>query len=395
MLLKGYPPDGRPALSYLGKPTGSLVGTADRPVGHLIPLPGKTGPRGPEGPQGPQGPEGPKGDTGDRGPEGPQGPRGYKGDKGDTGEQGPQGPQGEQGPQGPKGDKGDGLKLDETVNTYADLPTLSAADAGYTAYNQDDGMLYVWDGSSWPAEGNGAHIQGPEGPQGPQGPEGPQGPQGPQGDQGPQGIQGPKGDQGIQGVQGIQGPKGDAGTSLDIQATVATYGDLPSNPQPGDAYVVAADGLLYFFDGTAWPADGAGVPFVGPQGPQGIQGPQGEQGIQGVQGVQGDQGPKGDTGDTGPKGDKGDQGDPGPANTLSIGTVSNTTGSPSATITGTSPNQTLNLVLKQGAKGDKGDQGDQGPKGDQGDPGADGASISVVVTSSPGSTPNTLYLVPQ
>lgn len=69
---------------------------------------------------------------------------------------------------------------------------------------------------------------------------------------------------------------------------------------------------------------------------------------------------------TGPKGEPGadstvpgPQGDPGPANTLSIGTVTSST-TPAATITGTAPNQTLNLVL---AKGDKGDTGATGPAG--------------------------------
>jgi hypothetical protein len=60
--------------------------------------------------------------------------------------------------------------------------------------------------------------------------------------------------------------------SLDIEGTVPTYADLPASPVEGSAYVVAADGLLYFFDGTTFPADGAGVPFQGPQGIQGIQG---------------------------------------------------------------------------------------------------------------------------
>lgn len=52
----------------------------------------------------------------------------------------------------------------------------------------------------------------------------------------------------------------------------------------------------------------------------------------------------------------GAQGDPGPANTLAVGTVSSGA-YPSAAITGASPNQTLNLVLQQGPKGDKGDTG--------------------------------------
>ncbi|AEL17655.1 tail protein [Mycobacterium phage Theia] len=70
MRLKGYPTDGRPALSYLGSPTGSIVGSAERPVGHIISVPGQTGPRGPQGDIGPQGVQG------EQGPEGPQGPPG-------------------------------------------------------------------------------------------------------------------------------------------------------------------------------------------------------------------------------------------------------------------------------------------------------------------------------
>ena len=80
-----------------------------------------------------------------------------------------------------------------------------------------------------------------------------------------------------------------------------------------------------------------------------------------------------------PKGDKGDTGNTGPANTLTIGTV--TTGAASATITGTAPSQVLNLVIPQGIqgiqgiqgpKGDTGLQGPQGPKGDTGPQGVQG-----------------------
>lgn len=88
------------------------------------------------------------------------------------------------------------------------------------------------------------------------------------------------------------------------------------------------------------------------KGPQGIQGVKGETGAQGVQGIKGDagiQGVKGETGVQGIQGPKGDvgaqgiKGDTGPANSLSVGTVS--TGAAAATITGTPPNQTLNLTL--------------------------------------------------
>lgn len=66
-----------------------------------------------------------------------------------------------------------------------------------------------------------------------------------------------------------------------------------------------------------------------------------------LKGVQGAQGEKGE------KGEKGEIGETGPSNNLTIGTV--TSGDiATATITGESPNQTLNLVLPKGDKGDAG-----------------------------------------
>ena len=110
----------------------------------------------------------------------------------------------------------------------------------------------------------------------------------------------------------------------------------------------------------------------GPKGDQGIQGPEGPQGPKGSTGLQGEVGPKGDTGDTGPegpKGDKGDKGDegpastvPGPANNLTVGTV--TTGAADSnaevTVTGSSPNQSVNFTIPRGAQGAKGDPGNLG-----------------------------------
>jgi hypothetical protein len=101
---------------------------------------------------------------------------------------------------------------------------------------------------------------------------------------GPQGIQGqpgPQGPQGIQGIQGPQGPQGEPGAGLVINGSVATYADLPNNLTPADAghaYFVETDGKLYIWSGTAWPADGDGSQFQGPQGPTGPQGPQGPKG---------------------------------------------------------------------------------------------------------------------
>lgn len=125
-------------------------------------------------------------------------------------------------------------------------------------------------------------VKGAGGLRGETGPQGPEGPAGPQGPQGATGIQGE------QGVQGIQGPKGDPGAGLVITGSVNTYADLPNYLGPDDAgkaFFVQADGKLYVWSGTAWPADGEGSQFEGPQGPQGVQGPQGIQGPQGEPGA--------------------------------------------------------------------------------------------------------------
>jgi len=64
----------------------------------------------------------------------------------------------------------------------------------------------------------------------------------------------------------------------------------------------------------------------------------------------------------GEKGDTGNTGATGPSNTLAIGTVAKGDNA-EATITGTSPNQTLNLVLPKGDKGDTGATGTGIPSG--------------------------------
>lgn len=109
---------------------------------------------------------------------------------------------------------------------------------------------------------------------------------------------------------------------------------------------------------------------TGLQGPKGDKGDTGETGPQGIQGIQG---PQGVQGEVGPKGDKGDTGDKGPSNVLIIGTVESGN-TASATITGTSPSQILNLVLPKGDKGDVGPIGPQGIQGVQGDIGPQGAT---------------------
>ncbi|MFC2248554.1 carbohydrate-binding protein [Labrys portucalensis] len=122
----------------------------------------------------------------------------------------------------------------------------------------------------------------------------------------------------------------------------------------GAAYINTSNGDLYKKSAGAW-----GAPQGNIKGPQGIQG---AQGVKGDTGAQGPQGVKGDTGSQGPQGVKGDTGATGaagPANSLAIGTVASGA-SAGATITGTAPNQTLNLTLP---KGDTGATGATGPAG--------------------------------
>ena len=120
--------------------------------------------------------------------------------------------------------------------------------------------------------------------------------------------------------------------------------DSTASPDYGKVYLKGTANWVYAFTLTDLTA------IKGPQGPAGKQGPAGPEGKQGKDGAVG---PKGDTG---------------PANTLKIGTVTSG-GEAGAAITGTAPDQTLDLVLP---KGDKGDTGAVGPKGDTGPVGATG-----------------------
>ena len=70
-------------------------------------------------------------------------------------------------------------------------------------------------------------------------------------------------------------------------------------------------------------------------------------------------GPAGKDGRAGVDGVAGRDGAPGPAPSIKIGTVTSGT-TPSATITGTSPDLTLGLVLPKGDRGDKGETGAPG-----------------------------------
>lgn len=141
----------------------------------------------------------------------------------------------------------------------------------------------------------------------------------------------PQGIQGIQGPQGIQGVKGDTGaTGINWKGLWNEFTDYLAN----DAV---------FYGESSWFA--SGDPTIG-ETPGAIDSthwyPLALHGA---------------TGATGPAG---------PANVLSIGTVtaSEPGAAANATITGTSPSQTLNLVIPRGETGPMGPQGPQGNLGD-------------------------------
>ncbi len=165
------------------------------------------------------------------------------------------------------------------------------------------------------------------------------------------------------GRQGDPGPKGDPGQGISLSGSVAVYGDLPTGLGAADAgkgYLVQADGRLYVWDGAAFPANGAGAAFTGPQGPQG---PQGDAGPQGIQGPQGEPGPKGNTGDTGPQGPAGaDSTVPGPQGIQG----------PQGDTGPQGPQGIQGPQGEPGPKGNTGDTGPQGPQGPQGDAGPQG-----------------------
>ena len=78
-------------------------------------------------------------------------------------------------------------------------------------------------------------------------------------------IRGPQGPQGAAGAKGDPGERGADGTGIQIAGNVANYAALPSNlglADAGKGYLNDADGKLYIWSGTAFPANGAGTSRV-------------------------------------------------------------------------------------------------------------------------------------
>jgi hypothetical protein len=183
---------------------------------------------------------GPKGDPGAQGVPGEKGADGAPGIQGPAGEPGavgPQGPAGETGPQGPAGEDGKGIAIAGSVKDWGSLPKdLGAGDAGDGYLVESDGKLYIWNGSSFPADGQGAEFRGPEGPTGAAGPAGPAGKDGAPGKDGPAGPAGPAGASGAKGDPGPRGSKWFLGTGVPGAVNGAVAGDIYLDTASGTYY---------------------------------------------------------------------------------------------------------------------------------------------------------------
>jgi hypothetical protein len=184
----------------------------------------------------------------------------------------------------------------------------------------------------------------------------------------------------IGGPMGPPGPPGDpgpAGEGFTILGTVPSSDYLPIDAEENDAWVAEDTGHMWIWNGTAWVDVGSmtGPPNVLTIGVVNTVGP--GQADAEITGTSPEQVLNLDI-------PQGIQGIPGPANDLEIGTVTTgAAGTPAdADITGAPPNQILNLTIPKGDKGDtgadstvpgpQGDKGDKGDKGDQGDQGIQG-----------------------
>lgn len=242
------------------------------------------------------------------------------------------------------------------------------------------------------------------------------------GEQGPIGSIGPIGPVGPQGSQGIPGVDGNTyyytpSITAGVLSWIPNDEELPELPSTyiiGPAWrpSVASNGILTWSLSSSTEA----IPAADIRGPyyipvidseytlSWIPSQEGMPDIGYTVNIKGPEGPQGNTGSTGPyyvpsinpntgiltwsatapympqinsvnikgpQGERGYIGSPGPANVITIGTV--TKGDiASASITGISPNQVLNLVLPTGSVGPVGPQGPQGIQGPQGLPGSVG-----------------------
>lgn len=169
--------------------------------------------------------------------------------------------------QGDQGPAGEGIEIAGSVATYANLPSgLGAPDAGKGYLVESDGLLYIWDGTKFPADGNGVAFQGPPGTPGNHGKEVEIQVAGD-----PAYIQWRLGDSGgwtnLIAVSALKGDKGDKGSDGD-DGKGWTSGSYDAGT--GKVTFASADGLGFSTgdlrgaagaDGTKW-FFGSGVPGV-------------------------------------------------------------------------------------------------------------------------------------
>ncbi len=138
------------------------------------------------------------------------------------------------------------------------------------------------------------------------------GAQGSTGPAGANGTNGTNGTNGVDGQDGAQGPAGADGTSITIQGTKETVGNLPASGSTGDLWIInTSGGGATAGDGYVWTEGGTWL-NIGPlRGPQGIQGTAGVNGVDGADGTDGVDGAQGAQGPQGIQGPQGVQGIPG------------------------------------------------------------------------------------
>lgn len=203
------------------------------------------------------------------------------------------GAQGEPGATGATGPVGPGIVIKGSVNLITDLPS-SGNEIGDAYIVEDNGKLYIWDGSNWDEVGQ---ITGPTGATGLTGPQGATGIQGATGLQGSTGLTGATG----VGATGLTGATGDTGATGETGAT---------GPQGDPGGATGATGATGVEGSTGSTGATGETGSTGEIGSTGATGPTGEQGSTGATGVgstgaTGLQGTTGATGATGPIGSTG------------------------------------------------------------------------------------------
>ena len=191
------------------------------------------------------------------------------------------------------------------------------------------------------------------------------------------GYTGSKGEIGYSGSQGNTGPQG---VSVNILGSVATTGNLPgTGQQAGDAWIVAADGDMYFWDVTlsTWDNIGKIVGYAGSKGDTGANGADGYTGSRGNNGSNGFTGSAGTNGFTGSAGTNGSNGFTGSAGTNGFTGSAGTNGSNG--FTGSAG--TNGFTGSAGTNGFTGSAGTNGSNGFTGSAGTNGftGSASTVI----------------